>query len=531
MYLSIALSLLLSTPTVIGHDIEVVWEKGMYDSTGGTIFGYGIAAGDVDGDGHLDIAASWGEYDRVEEEWFGGVYIFLGNPLDTFADMTIWTHEQIGSRPNILVMDVNGDGIDDLMAGIYGADKVIGFFGPLEDEQKEDFWMVGEPLPSSGLGRSMANAGDVNSDGWNDLILGSPDQGAGVFGAAYIYYGGLGFGPGYRYPPDVILPGSQDGGDEKRGLGWHVGGGGDFNADGYDDVIVGASYWTYIYFGGESMDSIEDVVFPPENSGHMLIRNWVDLIANGDHAHALVGSDHELPQNDERTGKVYVLFGGEDWDDVDDLEIVGRTDSSYLTLAGGVCGVGDADHDGRDDFVVAAPTEVHSKGNTWSKGAVYFYRGGNVIDAEFDGWLEGEGKDEQPGWKLAEGGDFDGDGRDEFLVSSYATHPTQKVWLCKFTGVGIEEERGKDSGLTLELSATVTHDAVQFYYDKPQNKEASLSIYNVSGALVRRYNNLRGSSVEWNLKDEQGRRVPAGVYTACLDIGSDTVARKIVVLR
>jgi len=512
---------LTAGPTAIGHDIEIVWVKGICDSTGGTVFGYGLGAGDVDGDGYLDIAASFGIYDHLNQKWEGGVYIFSGNPLDTFLDMKL--DPQVGPYPKILVMDINADSIDDLFACTQ-AKTVRGMLGPLENGQEPNVFLPDENLPTLGWS-SLANAGDVNADGWEDLILGSYTSRYGdVGGAAYIYFGGPGFGPG-EHDPDVIIAGHGG------GFGWQVGGGGDFNADGFDDVIVGAPQGgVYIYFGGDPMDTVEDVTFYDQEA-RFLAEHSIDLLHKENGAHAVFGSEFAPTGPFAAPGKAYVLFGGHEWDDIPDVEIVGRTDSSGLTSIGGARSTGDADHDGRDDFILGAPSEDRLVGDEWWEGAAYFYRGGNVIDDVFDGWLEGE-VNEHVGCSFSPAGDFDGDGRSEFLVSNWSGVTLERVWLCKFTGVGVEEKNDIDKGLQLELSATVTREAVRFYYNKPLNKEASLTIYDVSGALVRRWINLTESSVEWDLRDELGRKVPSGVYTARLVIkDSGATARKVVVLR
>ena len=103
------------------------------------------------------------------------------------------------------------------------------------------------------LGWSVAAAGDVNGDGYADVIVGAwaNDAGGTNAGVAYIYFGG----------PDGRRRGGPDA--DRRGggrrFGISVAGAGDVNGDGFDDVIVGASQndaagadagRAYVYFGG-----------------------------------------------------------------------------------------------------------------------------------------------------------------------------------------------------------------------------------------------------------------------------------------
>jgi len=528
-------------PTAIGHDIEVVWEKSVYDSVV-SVFGYDMGAGDVNGDGLIDIAISWGHYEH-ETGWVGGVDIYLGYPYGQEANMTIWTHEEVGSGPEIVVMDINGDSIFDLVASNRGAGRAVVYFGPLEDSQTIDAWMNSYYLPTLSFGHSLANAGDVNGDGWEDLIIGSPgDRYSTVYGAAYIFFGGPEFNTG-EHQPDVMLPGGLNHGPDgyEEQLGMQVGGGGDFNGDGYDDVIVAAPTYgnqeiylcgrIYIYFGGDPMDTVEDVTFRGESAGNWLGKHTPDILRKERYAYASFGSQYWPDGEFAAPGKAYVLFGGEDYDSIPDVEIIGRTDSSNLTH-GGVISVGDADHDGRDDLVIGSPTEYRYTNDEWWQGGAYFYRGGNVIDDVYDGWLEGEYDGEQPGWSLAPAGDVDGDGRSEFLVSSYASDPpVTQVWLCKFTGVGIEESPISQKELQLRLSATITGKEVRFYYDKSLNEEVTLSIYDVTGALVRRYAGIKESGIMWDLRDDLGRRVSTGAYTVRLTTDDAAATQRVIVVK
>ena len=87
-------------------------------------------------------------------------------------------------------------------------------------------------------GNSVAGAGDVNGDGWPDVIVGAhgwDGEGGVLHGRAYIHFGGP---DGIHRVADVVLSGEAMYDD----LGWSVDGAGDVNGDTYSDVIVGARY-------------------------------------------------------------------------------------------------------------------------------------------------------------------------------------------------------------------------------------------------------------------------------------------------
>lgn len=120
-------------------------------------------------------------------------------------------------------------------------------------------------LAASSFGRfgcSVAWAGDVNGDGYADVIVGAEynDSGGTNCGTAYVFYGGAQMDS----TADVTLTGPG----EHAQFGCAAAGAGDVNADGYADVIVGARYdpatgWegggAFIYRGGPHMDAVADV--------------------------------------------------------------------------------------------------------------------------------------------------------------------------------------------------------------------------------------------------------------------------------
>ncbi|MBK6507305.1 MAG: FG-GAP repeat protein [Ignavibacteria bacterium] len=132
-------------------------------------------------------------------------------------------------------------------------------------------------------GFSVASAGDVNADGFDDIIVGAPfnDAGGTDAGRAYIYFGSYVI----DYTADVILTGNIAGGR----LGYSVSSAGDVNNDGYADVIAGATGLSantgcaYIYYGGSNMNNVADVTLSGQSAGEQFgysVSNAGDV--NGD---------------------------------------------------------------------------------------------------------------------------------------------------------------------------------------------------------------------------------------------------------
>src|SRR6266850_3870461 len=286
------------------------------------------------------------------------------------------------------VGDVNGDGYDDLLVGAFRYPEIASlgqaylyFGGPAIDSVAD----LVIPAPAGGtgwFGVSVASAGDFNGDGRPDFIIGA--QQSGYEGKAFIYYGG----PSLDATPDITLTGESTG--SLTLFGASVASAGDVNEDGFGDVIVGAPLGgsggnqtgrAYVFFGGAVPDAVPDRVFSGVGYYDQLgsvVGSAGDM--NGDGHPDVFAS---APYNDTaalNAGAIYVWFGGPAFDTAADLTLLGT--GAYQNLMN-AANAGDVNADGIDDFVVGAP-------NDFVGGRVSVYLGGSAVDTLEDLYFVGD---------------------------------------------------------------------------------------------------------------------------------------------
>jgi len=259
------------------------------------------------------------------------------------------------------VGDVNGDGVDDLFIGAMGAGDfgicyvVFGSragFPPVLAlsalNGRNGFQLLGSQNDQR-LGWAVSGAGDVNGDGLADLLIGVPNATFAGFGngAGYVV-----FSPRSGFPPTLDLS-TLDGADgfqllDSRGvfngiLGEAVGGAGDVNGDGFDDVLIG--------------DSSESSNGTSSGIGYMVF-----------------GAASGFPPSLDLRGL----------DGSNGFQLPGMSERNFVGSSMG--GVGDVNGDGGDDFIIGG-SHADADGKAFGAGYVIFGRPAPGIFAdgfEFD---------------------------------------------------------------------------------------------------------------------------------------------------
>ena len=391
-----------------GASMNNIADVTMTGETTNNYFGFSVSsAGDVNGDGYSDVIA--GAYGYSTQT--GRVYIYFGGAsMNNIADVTM-TGEATGNYFGVSVSsagDVNGDGNPDVLVGAYGYSASTGrvylYDYQMRNEIIQDVAMTGETT-NNYFGYSVSSAGDVNADGYFDVIVGAPGYSA-YTGRAYIYFGGSSM--------DNVADVTMTGETANNYFGNSVSSAGDVNGDGYSDVIVGAYAYSsytgraYTYFGGALMNNVADVIMTGETSGNYFgnsVSSAGDVNGDG-YTDVIVGS-YLYSSN---TGRAYIYFGGGSMNNVVDLTMTGETTSDFFGKS--VSSAGDINGDGYSDVIVGAT------GYSTSTGRAYIYFGGVSMDNVADVIMTGEATGDSFGNSVSSAGDINGDGYSDVIVGA-----------------------------------------------------------------------------------------------------------------
>jgi hypothetical protein len=376
---------------------------------------------DVNGDGYADVVVGA----RGVAAYRGRAYVYVGGAggLAAVPAVTLSGPDQPNTTFGASVAsagDVNGDGYGDLIVGAAGAGgggSAYVYLGSATGLVSVPASTVTGPDGASGLfGSAVASAGDVNGDGYADVLVGASGV-ADYTGRAYVYFGGA---AGLATAPAVTL-GGPDGPGAMFGVS--VAGAGDVNGDGYGDLVVGAdevSSYTgrvHVYLGGAGLMSgnpAETLTPPGASTGFgMAVAGAGDVNGDG-YADVVVGA----PDFENLAGIAYVYFGGPAGlasVPAATLPAVPFAPDKSAYVGASVASAGDVNGDGYADLVIGAPTDAQSGGNA------LLYAGGPSGPAPggSNWWHSPDGPQAAFGQSVSSAGDVNGDGYADVIVGAW----------------------------------------------------------------------------------------------------------------
>ena len=346
------------------------------EGKGGTNYGESIgSAGDVNGDGYFDVVVGAPRFSNGEENE-GAVFVYYGSPsgLDTSPSWIMegnQAHAFFGASVST-AGDVNKDGYADVVVGASYYDegetnegKIFVYLGSASGLAKTPYFTAQSDQVNAFFGKSVSSAGDVNHDGFGDIVVGAPgyDHGQTNEGRAYLYlgtYGGM--------TQAAAWTGESNQADAS--FGNSVACAGDLNGDGFSDVVIGANRFDdkmsnvgklYVYMGSANGFSLypDWTMTGNQIDGNLGISVNAAGDINGDGYGELIAGAYSNNVQDP-IGNVFIYYGSRTGVSTNSI-ILTKHNYPGVNLGLSVATAGDINGDGYADIMAG----VSQSGQEW----------------------------------------------------------------------------------------------------------------------------------------------------------------------
>jgi len=512
--------------------------------------GYPVStAGDVNGDGYSDVIVTAEQYDNdLQNE--GRIYVYHGSSsgLSVNANWVVegdQSEAQFGSSVSS-AGDVNGDGYSDIIIGAPTFDngetdegKLFFHYGSASGLSLTPDWTFECNNSPAHLGYRVSTAGDVNGDGYSDIIAGAGHYSGN--GRVYVFHGSS---VGFSSTPDWIVDSEQ----MTSVFGGAVSTAGDVNGDGYSDVIVGASLYdspeynegkTFVYHGSASGLSTSPAWTYESNQPGAEFGHWVSTAGdvNGDGYSEVIVASFYYESGEYREGKAFLFHGSAAGLSVP-VSWTAESDQANAQFGYSVSTAGDVNGDGYSDVIVGA--HLYDNGQT-DEGRVFVYHGSATGLSATASWTaESDQENAHFGGIVSTAGDVNGDGYSDVIVGANEYQNGQfwegRVFVYHGSASGLSATANwtaeSDQAYALFGQFASTAGAAQgdgykseivgsLYYDNGQSDEGMVFVYHGSASGL-------SATANWTAEGNQADAYFAWCVSTAGDVNGDGYSDVIV---
>ena len=508
----------------------ITFFEGRADSN---MFGIVTNTGDLNGDGFDDFAIGTNNSNYVNI-YFGGA------TLDTYPDLVLNGEEHSKNFGCKLAGagDVNNDGYDDLLIvdETYSFDigfqygKIYLYLGAAQMDTIPDLTFTSNQFNAL-LGSSITSNFDFNNDGYKDFAASSYYNNEDQYGKVYLFLGK----ETMEETPDAVFVSEYI----SDGFGYSIQGLDDINGDGYDDLAIATSkkvpshdnHQVLFFYGGKSIDLTPDKII---NKGDI---RYGEIIYRGGDFNNDGFNEFVLEEEDSVYGSYLIMHT------INNNYMIFNSDNlgneGYYQFSSGE----DLNHDGYDDFIIRNFAYNTPEGK--SVGKVMLFYGGDIIDISSYIDIIDTTEYNSFGTQAALLGDINGDGFGEFIIGAVQHTKTNwkgRAYLYSLGSITDVERRNiNKSKILLGTYPNPFNSSISLKYFLPFSGDVTIDIFNSNGKLIKSLlskNQQSGNHIAiWKGDNNRNEVCASGVYfvrfshTSGVYNQENHISKKIILLK